>query len=217
MSHRPELPAPACRHAPATTRNRQPILDVLKRVLPGSGRVVEVGSGTGEHGMFFATHLPHLRWSPTDPSPQARASVEAWRQHGGPPNLEPVQELDATWETWPFEQHASEAEALAVTAVVAINVIHISPWETCLGLLAGAARCLDAGGVLVLYGPYRRNGAHTAASNAAFDASLKSRDPSWGIRDLETVQEEARKAGFSFRELVEMPANNFCVVFDRQP
>jgi len=167
--------------------------------------------------VFFATHLPHLRWSPTDPNPQARASVDAWREHGGPPNLEPVRELDATWATWPFEQPTAGSENLAVTAVVAINVIHISPWETCLGLLAGAERLLGPSGVLVLYGPYRRHGSHTAPSNAAFDASLQSRDPSWGVRDLEAVQMEASKAGFGLREVVEMPANNLCVVFERLP
>ncbi len=205
---------PDCCHYPATARNRESILAVLRRVLPATGRVVEVGSGSGEHGVYFAGQLPGLTWAPSDPSPEARRSIAAWSRHVGLPNIEPVQTLDATQETWPWEH--SEYDPPGVAAVVAINVIHISPWETCLGILAGASRLLSTGGVLYLYGPYRRHGSHTSASNAAFDASLRARDSSWGVRDLEEVVAAAETVGLAFAEFVPMPANNFSVVFVRR-
>ncbi|MCA9688690.1 MAG: DUF938 domain-containing protein [Myxococcales bacterium] len=196
----------ARRSAPATQRNREPILEVLTRVLPAAGVVLELGSGTGEHAVFFAANLPGLVWQPSDPSAEARASVEAWRAHAGVANVRPALELDARADAWP---------GVVADAVVAINVIHISPWETCEGLLRGAGRVLGPGGVLYLYGPYRRGGRHTAPSNEAFDLDLRARDPSWGVRDLEAVVELAERRGLSLAEVVEMPANNLSVVLRR--
>lgn len=206
---------PDCLHYPATARNREPILEVLRRVLPATGRVVEVGSGSGEHGVFFAEHLPGIVWAPSDPSPEARRSVDAWARASGLANIEPAQALDATWDEWPWEQSGAQDRARKVAAIAAINVIHISPWATCLGLLAGAKRLLKPGGVLFLYGPYRRGGRHTAPSNATFDASLRRRDPTWGVRNLEDVQAAAGEAGLTLQEVVEMPANNLSVVFSK--
>ncbi len=192
--------------APAAARNRDPILAVLRRVLPPQGLVLEVASGTGEHGVHMAAALPAIRWLPTDPSEEARASIAAWRAHAGPPNLLEPLALDAASDDWPVSR---------ADAVVCINMIHIAPWEAALGLIRGAARLLPAGGPLALYGPYRRGGAHTAPSNAAFDESLRSRNPAWGVRDLDDVEEAAAAADFSGAEVVEMPANNLIVVFRR--
>ncbi|PWC36973.1 SAM-dependent methyltransferase [Azospirillum sp. TSO22-1] len=188
--------------APATGRNRDPILAVLRRVLPARGTVLEVAGGTGQHAAHFAEALPDLVWQPTDPDPAHRASIAAWTE--GLPNVRPPLALDATRRPWPVER---------ADAVLCINMIHIAPWAACLGLLAGAAEILASGAPLVLYGPYRRGGAHTAPSNAAFDANLRARNPEWGVRDLEAVAHAA--AGFVLDEVVEMPANNLTVVFRR--
>jgi SAM-dependent methyltransferase len=194
----------ARRFAPATLRNREPILAVLARLVPSGARVLEIAAGSGEHACFFAAQLPVAEWQPTDPDADSRASIDAWRAHSGVAALQPALALDVTAEAWPVA-HAD--------AVVCINMIHISPWSATLSLMRGAARVLEPGGALFLYGPYRRFGAHTAASNEAFDASLRARDPSWGVRDLEEVTRVAEGAGLMFEELVAMPANNFSVVF----
>ena len=188
--------------APATGRNREPILAVLRRVLPAEGLVLEVASGTGQHAAWFGAALPGLVWQPTDRDPTHRASIAAWTE--GLPSVRPPLDLDTTRRPWPVQR---------ADAVVCINMIHIAPWAACLGLLEGAAELLPPGAPLVLYGPYKRGGAHTAPSNAAFDADLRARDPNWGVRDLEAVQEAA--AGFVLEEVVEMPANNLTVVFRR--
>ncbi|WP_395390878.1 DUF938 domain-containing protein [Novosphingobium sp. BL-8A] len=195
------------RIAPATARNRDPILDVLRDVLPGSGTVLEIASGTGEHAVHFARGLPHLNWQPSDPDADARLSIAAWREAEAVPNLKPPLELDAAAPDWPVE-HAD--------AVVCINMIHISPWAATLGLMVGAGRLLASGATLVLYGPYHREGQATAPSNAAFDEDLRLRNPAWGLRLLEDVVREADGQGFDLDRVVEMPANNLTVVFRKR-
>ena len=198
---------PVAQLAPAVARNRDPILAVLRRFLPAQGTVLEIASGTGEHAAYFATHLPHLAWQPTDVDPDALASIAAHREAASAPNLRAPIELDVTAPAWPVT-HAD--------AVVSINMIHISPWTAAQGLMAGAAKLFTAGGVLYLYGPFKENGVHTAPSNAAFDASLRARDPDWGVRDTGDVRELADRHGFDFIERVAMPANNLSLVFRRR-
>ncbi|HEY0441461.1 MAG TPA: DUF938 domain-containing protein [Xanthobacteraceae bacterium] len=193
--------------SPSVARNRDPILLVLRRVLPGRGTVLEVASGTGEHAAHFAAALPHLTWQPTDTDEDARRSVAAHRELVGLPNLLPPLALDVCAPVWPVA-HAD--------ALVAINMIHISPWTAAEGLMAGAARVLPPRGVLYLYGPYKENGEHTAPTNAAFDASLRARDPAWGVRDIADVRALAGAAGLDLVERVTMPANNLSLVFRKQ-
>jgi len=196
----------ARRHAPATERNREPILAILREVLPARGTVLEIASGTGEHAVHFATALPDLLWQPSDPDPSAIASARAWGEAARLPNLRPPLPLDASAADWPI----AEADA-----ILCINMVHISPWEATEGLIAGAARLLERGGPLFLYGPYRRAGTAIAPSNEAFDASLRSRDPRWGLRDLEAVVGLAETAGFALEAVHEMPANNLSIVLRR--
>ena len=193
--------------APAALRNRAAILDVLSPHLPGGALVLELASGTGEHALFFAQARPDVTFQPTDYDPSARASIDAYAEEAGLPNLRPALFLDATQpDTWPLDR---------ADAVLCVNMIHISPWEATIGLIAGAARILSAGGKLMLYGPYFRDGVETAPSNLAFDDSLRARNPAWGIRQLETVAALAAEAGFSAPEVTEMPANNLTVIFTR--
>ena len=198
------------RQAPATGRNAGPILEVLQRCLPARGRVLEVASGTGEHALRFAAALPALVFQPSDPDPVSLASIEAWRAHSGTANLLPPLRLDVERHPWPLEAAAPP------DAILCINMIHIAPWSACLALLEGAAQWLAPGAPLVLYGPYRVGGAHTAPSNEDFDASLRARDPSWGVRELESVSSEAAARGFARESVVPMPANNFTLVFRRE-
>jgi len=192
--------------SPAAQRNRGPILEVLRRVLPSSGRVLEVASGSGEHVVFFAKALPDLVWQPSDPDPAALDSIKAWTAHAGLSNVLAPLVLDVTRARWAYSIDA-------VDAVVCINMIHIAPWEACLGLFYGCEALLSPGAPLVLYGPFLRSGVHTAASNIAFDASLRRQDPRWGLRDLDDVVREAGLRGFELAEVEEMPANNLTVVF----
>lgn len=192
--------------APATQRNREPILDVLRRVLPPRGLVLEIASGTGEHVTHFAGALPDLSWQPSDPSPEHRQSIAAWAVELGVTSVLPPLDLDVRRLPWPVAQ---------ADAILAINMIHIAPWEATLGLLRGAAALLAPGAPLYLYGPYRRRGVPTAPSNEAFDQSLRERDPSWGLRELEAVVAEAEPEGFLLEQVVEMPANNLSVVLRR--
>jgi SAM-dependent methyltransferase len=196
----------ARRSSPSTARNRDPILAVLRRVLPAQGLVLEIAEGTGEHAVHFAAHLPRLQWQPSDPDPDARASIDAWRASAALSNLLPSIALDVTADPWPVAR---------ADAIVCINMIHISPWAATEGLMAGAARLLPRDGVLFLYGPYRREGRHTAPSNEAFDQDLRRRNPAWGVRDLEEVAALAARNGLDLKEVVEMPANNLSVVFRR--
>ncbi len=203
-------------HAPATERNRQPILEVLQRVLPPTGTILEVASGTGQHAAYFAPRLTPRHWQPTDPNPQACDSIAAWQLHSPCDTLHPPLILDATAIQWPVETSNDPLfKHHLISAIVNINMIHISPWSACLGLMAGANRILPTNGVLYLYGPYKRAGQHTASSNAAFDRSLQMSNPQWGVRDLEAVITVAEAEGFQLKEVVQMPANNLSVVFKR--
>jgi hypothetical protein len=193
------------RHAPATARNRDPILAVLRDALPREGTVLEVASGSGEHLLHFAAALPALSWQPSDPDPHARSSIAAWTADARLANVAAPLALDAASPSWPITR---------ADAILCINMVHISPWAATLGLMAGAARLLPQGGLLYLYGPYRVNGA-VAPSNAAFDQDLRRRDAAWGVRDLEAVTAAAEAAGLRPQGVVEMPANNLSVLFRR--
>jgi hypothetical protein len=192
------------REAPAAARNRDPILAALRPLLPASGLVLEVASGSGEHALHFAQALPGLVFQPSDPDADARASIDAWC--AGQPNIRPALALDAMGAAWPLAQ---------ADAVLCINMIHIAPWAATLGLMRGAAALLATGAPLVLYGPYIRADVATAPSNEDFNASLRARDPSWGLRRLEDVAAEAAQAGFGAPAVTEMPANNLLVAFRR--
>jgi len=204
--------------APATQRNRDPILQVLQRVLPARGTVLELASGTGEHAAFFAPRLAPLAWLPSETDPRLLASIEAWRQQQGSDTMYPAIALDVREPVWPLEQDGKQAGGFdpgPIAAIASINLIHIAPWSACLGLLAGAQRLLPAGGVLYLYGPFKRGDRHTAASNAAFDESLRAQNPDWGVRDVDAVSAAARDRGLTLRETVAMPANNLSLVLQR--
>ncbi|MGW8269570.1 MAG: DUF938 domain-containing protein [Burkholderiales bacterium] len=192
--------------APAAQRNRGPILEILQRVLPARGRVLEIASGSGEHVVHFARGLSNLNWQPSDPDPEARASIRAWIAQEKAENVLAPIALNMMNARWPYLVEKFDA-------VVCINMIHIAPWEACLGLLYGCEQLLPPGGPLVLYGPFMRGGKHTAPSNAAFDASLRRQDPSWGVRDLDDVVREAALRGFALEEVVDMPANNLTAIF----
>jgi len=190
--------------APAAERNKGPILTVLKGVLPASGLVLEIASGTGQHIVHFAEAMAHLTWQPSDPDPDLRASIRAWIAQSGLSNVRAPLALDVCRQPWPIA---------AADAVVCINMVHIAPWPATPALMAGAARLLPATGVLVLYGPYRRDGQHTAPSNEAFDQQLRASNPDWGVRDLEAVVGVAASHGLALQDVIAMPANNLCVVF----
>ncbi len=201
----------AKQYAPATQRNREAILEVLQQVLPSSGTILEVASGTGEHAVFMAPHLLKHKWLPSDPNPVARASIAAWLHEVESNNIyEPI-DIDASLSTWSVETHLENFSP--ITAIVNINMIHISSWAACLGLMAGANRILSPGGVLYMYGPYKQNGKHTAPSNEAFDESLKMQNPEWGVRDLEEVIQAASAQNLSFLKTFQMPANNLSLIF----
>jgi hypothetical protein len=202
--HSPDVSAPGLRHAPATLRNRAPILEVLHRVLPPTGVLLEVASGSGEHAVHFAAALPDWIFQPSDVDPSALASIAAWIDETGLPNVRPPLRLDVTSESWPVEP---------VQAVFSANLVHIAPPEAARGLMAGASRHLVAGGILVVYGPFRVGGVHTAPSNEAFDADLQARDAAWGVRDLEWLQELGAGSGLALEQRVDMPANNQTLIF----
>lgn len=206
-------------YAPATERNREPILEVLQRVLPARGIVLEIASGTGEHAIFFAPHLKAHQWLPSDPDISHRASIQAWQSYFPSDNLYPPLALDVRESVWPVEQpltlHEIPLENNQITAIVCINMIHIAPWSACLGLMAGAGRILPDGGILYLYGPFKQGGKHTAESNKMFDESLRLSNQEWGVRDLEEVTNIAQNHALKHIETISMPANNLSVVFQR--
>ncbi|MGF6288912.1 DUF938 domain-containing protein [Paraburkholderia youngii] len=197
----------ARQHSPSAERNREPILAVLRDALPARGRVLEIASGTGEHAIWFAGALPGLDWQPSDADEEARESIAAWTAHAGLANVRAPLALDVHQPDWGVD---------ALDAVVCINMIHISPWSAAQALIDGAERRLVDGGVLYLYGPYRRGGAHTAPSNEAFEQWLKSRNPEWGVRDMEAVVALGDAAGLTCERVVAMPANNFSLVFRKR-
>ena len=194
-------------YAPSAARNRDAIYAVLGHHLPSHGLVLEIASGSGEHTAHFAQYsAPDLIFQPSDPDSNARASIDAWSATSGLSNIRPAMALDAEAQIWPI----TNAEA-----VVCINMIHISPWSATIGLMRGAGRIMSAHGLLYLYGPYRRDGRHTAPSNEAFDQDLRRRNPTWGVRDLEAVAALATENGFTPPTIIEMPANNLSLVFTR--
>ena len=190
--------------SPSAERNKGPILDVLARVLPKRGVVLEIASGTGQHVVHFAKALPGLTWQPSDPDAELRESVALRVRAEQLPNVNPPIDLDVMRLPWRLPT--------AVDAVLCINMIHVAPWSATLALFEGAKAALPTHGVLFMYGPYRRFGGHTSQSNAQFDSELRARNPEWGVRDLEAVAEVAAGAGFALAEIVEMPANNFSLV-----
>ena len=197
-----EVESDARRHAPATARNRDAIAAVLADILPETGCVLEIASGTGEHIASFAERFPALDWQPSDPEPSALASIGSWTAGLG--NVSTPIAIDATEAGWPVER---------ADAVLCVNMVHIAPWDATLGLMAGANAVLEPGAPLILYGPYLRGDVATAPSNLEFDASLKSRDARWGLRSVEDVRAAANVGGLAFERLVEMPANNLMLVF----
>jgi hypothetical protein len=202
-----EAPASgAKRSAPAALRNREPIAEVLSEWLPPSGLVLEIASGTGEHAVYFAERFPALDWQPSDVHPSALTSIAAWRETVALPNLRPPLVLDAAASDWPVGQ---------ADAVLSINMVHISPWASALGLLDGARRILAAGAPLVLYGPWLKDDVPTAPSNAQFDADLRLRDGRWGLRRVEDFAQAASERGLSLVETRDMPANNLMLLLRR--
>jgi hypothetical protein len=199
----------ARQYAPTTQRNREPILEVLSRILP-EGNILELASGTGEHAIFFAPRLAPRQWYPSDPNPLLRDSIEAWRNYHPADNLHSPLDLDVCESKWRIEELEIE-----INAIANINMIHISPWKACLGLMAGAGRILPVNGILYLYGPYKQNGEHTADSNRSFDESLRRQNPEWGVRNLEDVMRIAKSEGLKLQEIVAMPANNLSVIFQK--
>lgn len=192
---------------PATGRNRGPILEVISKVLPSAGTVLEIASGSGQHAVYFAEHLPGLRWQPTSPDPAERASIEAWRDEAQLPNLQAPLALDVLEQPWPVDR---------ADAVFNANMIHIAPWEVAAALFDGAAALLSAGAVMITYGPYRFDGDFGAASNAEFDRSLRARDASWGIRDVVDLDALGERTGWTRERTIGMPANNHTLVWRRR-
>jgi len=201
-----DLGAGVRRQAPAAARNVGPIGDVLADWLPSEGLILEIAAGTGEHALAFATRFPHFDWIPSDPDPQALASIDAWRAEG-PPNLGQAVQIDTRDDNWPVD---------AADAILCINMVHISPWESAIGLLNGAQRLLGKGGPLILYGPWIEDGVDTAPSNIAFDESLRARDGRWGLRRVEDFAREADARGLVFADRREMPSNNIMLRFDHR-
>ncbi|MFN3474172.1 MAG: DUF938 domain-containing protein [Blastomonas sp.] len=202
-----EAGAEARRHAPATLRNRDAIAEVLRDHLPASGNVLEIASGSGEHIVHFAQAFPHLVWQPSDCEPAALASIAAWAAQAGASNVRPPLRIDAAQPDWPIE---------SADAIVCINMVHISPWDATLGLFKGCAQTLAEEAPIILYGPYLEQGVETAASNLAFDDSLKARNPEWGLRHLDAVDRVASDHGFMRTSRHAMPANNLTLVYRKR-
>jgi SAM-dependent methyltransferase len=197
--------------SPSAARNCVPIREVLTRILPKKGIVLEIGSGTGEHVVCFAKALPRLVWLPSDPDKASRTSIEAWMTSEGLTNVRAPVSIDVREKVWGVEGDAP------FDAILSLNMVHIAPWQAALGLLAGGKRLLRPDGILFLYGPFVVAGRHTAPTNVTFDADLKQRDPRWGVRDVDDIVREATPNGLALREIVEMPANNLSLVLVKQP
>lgn len=193
--------------APAAARNRDAIFAVLRGILPAQGTALEIASGSGEHIVHFARSLPHLHWQPSDPEPAALASIAAWSAEAALPNIAPPVMLDVCAPGWPISR---------ADAILCINMIHIAPWAATLGLMTGAGRLLAPGAPLYLYGPFREDGIPLAPSNAEFDASLRARDPEWGLRRVDDVTDVAARHGLALRKRLAMPANNVSLIFYRE-
>lgn len=200
----------ARQYAPAAERNAGPILTVLGPYLPGSGMIVEIGSGTGQHVIAFAAAHPELDWQPSDPDAAAQASIAAWTAAAALANVRPPLDVDVTAEEW------TRALDQPLQGIVCINLLHIAPWAACAGLMAGAGRLLERGAPLYLYGPFKQGGRHTAPSNAQFDRYLRLCDPAWGVRDLDAVVECAADHGLDLLAQEPMPANNLSVILRRR-
>ena len=194
---------------PATERNRGPIGDLLSQLLPVSGAVLELASGSGEHAVFFQKRFPNLHWQASDPDPDHRASIDAWIRHEGLNHvMSPALNLDVEKRPWPLPR----GMASALNAVVCINLLHISPALCTTAVLEESALLLPSGAPLIIYGPFMRDGTHTSASNAAFDQSLRERNPQWGLREINTITSLAASSGFKLDAVVPMPANNLTLV-----
>lgn len=210
MSHLP--PLAHLPFSPAADRNKQPILDVLLTLLPPTGHALEVASGTGQHAVWFTAALPGWTWQPTDFDADALPGIDARVAHEGTPRVHPARRLDVTTSPWLADAQAGLA---LFDLVYAANMLHISPWATCAGLMQGAGRHLAPGGRLVTYGPYLEAGVPTSPGNLAFDQSLRASDPAWGLRRREDVQAQALQAGLRMTARHAMPANNLLLVFER--
>ena len=193
--------------SPSAARNKGPILEALRGILPAQGRVLEIGCGTGEHAVHFAAALPGLFWQTSDPDADARDSTGEWIASSGLANIGAPLNIDVAAAGW------AATLSSPYDAIVSMNMIHIAPWGASIGMLAGAGRILRGGGLLVLYGPFKRGDVHDAQSNAAFDASLKARDPTWGVRDILALEQLGEDAGLGLREAIAMPSNNQMLVF----
>jgi hypothetical protein len=204
-----ELPAAGSRRsAPAVLRNREPIADVLAGWLPASGTVLEIASGSGEHALYFAERFPTLEWQPSDVHPDALASIEAWRNVSRLTNIRQAIAIDsAAPDDWPIER---------ADAVLSINMVHISPWASALGLIRGSVDRLRPGAPLILYGPWLKDDIATAPSNLSFDQDLKYRDPAWGLRRVEDFAAAAAVEGLDLVETRQMPANNLMLLLKRR-
>ncbi|BBA79747.1 hypothetical protein RGRSB_1296 [cyanobacterium endosymbiont of Rhopalodia gibberula] len=197
-------------YAPATRRNRDSIFETLVSVLPPKGNILEIASGTGEHAVYFAPKLKNYQWIPSEPDAMQQKSIDAWREFCHSPNCQSSLNIDVLNPTW-----TEELKNLEIIAIVNINMIHISPWEACLGLIKGAGNLLPSGGILYLYGPYKQGGKHTAPSNQLFDESLRIQNQAWGVRNLEDVINISQQQGLKFVKKVSMPANNLSVIFKK--
>ena len=198
-------------YAPATQRNRQPILEVLQSTLPSTGNVLEIASGTGEHAVFFAPFFSPRQWFPSDLEAASCQSIDAWQQHCAIEDVQPSRIVNVLQSQW-----WQEIDIANLTTIININMIHISPWQATLGLMEGASHLLPPEGILYLYGPYQKDGKHTAFSNESFDEFLKAQNPEWGVRHLEEVIKIAENNQLIWQKTVPMPANNFSVIFQKK-
>lgn len=204
------------KYSAAAARNRDAILSVLKMKLPATGTILEVASGSGEHIVYFAKHCPDLTFQPSDPSPEALASIAAWVSEASVPNVKQPVALDVSQYEWQARL-IEEQSGASIDGLYCSNMIHIAPWEACTGLITGAGKLLQTGSPLIFYGPFFQNGTEAAPGNVAFDQDLRLRNSLWGIRHLDAIADVANDAGFLAPEITEMPSNNLCVTFRRGP